>query len=317
MQFIDDKKREENRPGAGDSPVLLPIKKIVQSQAVREGAGVLVHRAFPTREMDYFDPFLLLDEMGPTEFASGQATGFPEHPHKGFETVTYLLAGGMRHRDSAGNSGFLKPGDVQWMTAGRGIVHSEMPDPDFARTGGLMHGFQLWVNLPRKDKLVPPRYQDLQSSQVPEATSLDGLTRIKIIAGQALGVVAPIETKTDMMYLHFRLQPGAAFVQPVPSHFNAMAYIVSGAVTFDSGEGLGVRSASTGQLILFDALGANTAGGAVSFSSSNQAAELLLIGGEPINEPVARYGPFVMNTKDEILQAVQEYQDGTLGQILH
>jgi len=294
---------------------LLAVKHVVQAQSVMEGAGVRVRRAFPTQAIDYLDPFLLLDEMGPTDFRPHTAKGFPDHPHKGFETVTYLLDGGMRHRDSAGNEGVLRPGDVQWMTAGRGIVHSEMPDPEFLKNGGLMHGFQLWVNLPRKDKLVPPRYQDLAADKVPTAQSPDGLVKVKIIAGEALGVVAPIETHTEIMYLHFTLAPGASFVQPVPAGFNTMAYVINGMATFDAGDPGRVRRAEGGQLVIFDADDERSPG-SVSFNAPvNESLELLLIGGRPIKEPIARYGPFVMSTKDEILEAVRQYQDGQLGEI--
>lgn len=310
----------ENKQSQESGTKVLAVKHVVQAQTVMEGAGVQVRRAFPTRQIDYFDPFLLLDEMGPTNFRPNAAKGFPDHPHKGFETVTYLLAGGMRHRDSAGNSGVLRPGDVQWMTAGSGIVHSEMPDPEFAKTGGLMHGFQLWVNLPRKDKLVPPRYQDLAAEKVPVGESADGLVKVKVIAGEALGVVAPIETHTEIMYLHFTLAPGATFVQPVPSAYNTMAYVVSGAVTFGASDLSRVRKATSGQLVIFDRLdedGQNADGStAVAFTApANESLELLLIGGRPLSEPVARYGPFVMNTKEEIMEAVQQYQDGKLGEI--
>jgi hypothetical protein len=290
----------------------------VQSQTVKEGAGVIVHRAFPTQAIDYLDPFLLLDEMGPTDFKPNTAKGFPSHPHKGFETVTYLLSGAMRHRDSAGNEGCLTPGDVQWMTAGRGIVHSEMPDPKFVQTGGLMHGFQLWVNLPRKDKLVPPRYQDLAAANVPTAVSKDGTVAVKIIAGQALGVVAPIETHTNMMYLHFSLKAGASFVQPVPASFNTLAYVVKGQAIFGDNSKSESKKVGVGQIVIFDRLASDSspAESAVAFAASQEAGlELLLIGGEPIAEPIARWGPFVMNTKEEILEAVEQYQNGLLGQL--
>ncbi|MBU6452948.1 MAG: pirin family protein [Cyanobacteria bacterium REEB67] len=301
-----------------DKYQVLAVKHIVASQAVNEGEGVLVHRSFPTRQIDQLDPFLLLDEMGPTNFKPHLAKGFPDHPHKGFETVTYMLAGAMRHRDSVGNQGFLQPGDVQWMTAGRGIVHSEMPDPRFAAAGGLMHGFQLWVNLPSKDKLVAPRYQDLPAAAVPTARSVDGLTSVKIIAGESLGVAAPIETHTKITYLHFTLQPGATFAQPMPSTYNTMAYIIKGEAVFAG------KRAGAGQLVIFERLPAPDENpavpSAIAFGAEIEATEpleLLLIGGEPLGEPVARYGPFVMNTREEIIEATREYQEGLLGKISH
>ena len=339
MHSMDNKKAFPNgqQERLAGQPTIRPVKHIVRSQTVSEGAGVLVNRAFPTQQIDYFDPFLLLDEMGPTDFAPNSARGFPDHPHKGFETVTYLLEGGMRHQDSEGNEGYLKPGDVQWMTAGRGIVHSEMPDPQLVQQGGLMHGFQLWVNLPRKDKLVPPRYQDLVAANIPTVVSTDGLVVIKIIAGEALGVVAPIETHTNIMYLHFSLKPGASFVQPVPASFNTMAYVVRGEATFAEravGEQAAfedqalvgdkpkreVKKATAGQFVIFDKGSSRSQDSAVAFtaaaSTANQSGlEILIIGGEPIAEPVARYGPFVMNTREEILEAVEQYQNGLLGHI--
>ncbi len=326
MNTFTDKNQDKRTEGKNGDVTILCVKHVVKAQSVSEGAGVLVHRAFPTAQIDYLDPFLLLDEMGPTNFRPNTAKGFPDHPHKGFETVTYLLEGAMRHSDSAGNEGFLRPGDVQWMTAGRGIVHSEMPDPQFAQNGGLMHGFQLWVNLPRKDKLVPPRYQDLPAEKVPGAVSPDGLVTVKVIAGEALGVVAPIETHTKIMYLHFSLKPGASFVQPIDAGFNTIAYVIAGEANF-AGPGQGLnKTARAGHLVIFERTGSSGAAqdqvqrsaekAAVSFSCDTaEGMELLLIAGEPIAEPVARYGPFVMNTKAEILEAMEQYQNGQLGRI--
>src|ERR1700758_1322159 len=204
------------------------IERTYPSVRTVEGGGFVVHRPFPTRMLMDFDPFLLLDEMGPVDYAPGEAKGAPDHPHRGFETVTYALAGHFGHKDSAGPSGTLHAGDVQWMTAGAGVVHSEMPDPSFVAKGGRVHGLQLWVNLPRRDKMIAPRYQEIPSASMPVATSADGKVRVKVIAGEALGVKASIETRTPILYQHFTLQPGAQIVHPVPRDFRVFAYALSG-----------------------------------------------------------------------------------------
>src|SRR5262245_33200773 len=204
------------------------VRRVVPSVETLEGAGFLVHRPFPTPALDHFDPFRLLDEMGPMDLGPGEARGAPDHPHRGFETVTYLLSGRMEHGDSRGNRGQLTPGDVQWMTAGSGVVHSEMPEADFAAKGGRMHGFQLWVNLPKKDKMMAPRYQEIPPSKIPVGRSSDGRVTARVIAGEALGERAVIDTRTPIVYLDLTLAPGAAHTQPLPEDFNAFAYVVEG-----------------------------------------------------------------------------------------
>src|SRR5947208_8832187 len=184
------------------------VAGIVNSIETLEGGGFLVRRPFPKAAFSDFDPFLLLDEMGPMDVAPGEAKGAPDHPHRGFETVTYMLSGDMEHKDSSGHAGRLRSGDVQWMTAGAGVVHAEMPSADFMRTGGRMHGFQLWVNLPQRDKMITPRYQEIPSSRIPKATSADGLVSVSVIAGEAMGAKALIETRTPISYLHYRIKPG-------------------------------------------------------------------------------------------------------------
>src|SRR6266852_7675008 len=205
------------------------VAGIVNSIETLEGGGFLVRRPFPKASFSDFDPFLLLDEMGPVDVAPGEAKGAPEHPHRGFETVTYMLSGEMEHKDSAGHAGRLKSGDVQWMTAGAGVVHGEMPSPEFLRDGGRMHGFQLWVNLPKRDKMMKPRYQEIPSAKIPKATSADGLVSVNVIAGEAMGEKAVIETRTPIIYLHYRLEPGGVATQLMPHAFNAFAYVVDGA----------------------------------------------------------------------------------------
>lgn len=284
--------------------------RVVQTVQTLEGGGFPVRRPFPTQKMMDFDPFLLLDHLGPIDYKPGEAKGAPDHPHRGFETVTYVLEGRMGHKDSAGNSGKLNPGDVQWMTAGAGVVHSEMPDADFLRDGGRMEGFQLWVNLPRKEKMIAPRYQDTASAKIPVVTTDDGLVKVKIVAGEALGKHAVIDTKTSISYLHFTLKPGAKFAQPTPKNFNAFVYVFRGRGNF----GGNAIEAKEGQMVPFA-----PDGDTIAFENHDQSTtlEALLIAGVPLKEPVVRYGPFVMNTRDEIVQAFDDFQNGRMGQINH
>ena len=298
-------------PGESGASPGRSVARVVESTTTVEGGGFTVRRSFPTPALSFFDPFLLLDEMGPTVSAPGEAKGAPDHPHRGFQTVTYLLSGESRHRDSAGNAGVLRAGDVQWMTAGSGVIHAEMPTEEFQRQGGVTHGFQVWVNLPGRDKMVAPRYQDVPSASIPVVTSADGSVTIKVIAGEALGARAVIETHTPITYLHVTLRPGGALFQPLPDTFNAFVYAFRGAPVV--GEGADARPLAAGELGILDARGHG-----VSLSLPADAAapaELLLLGGQPLQEPVARYGPFVMNTRAEIIQAVEDYQAGRFGQI--
>ncbi len=239
----------------------------------------------------------------------GQAKGAPDHPHRGFETVTYVLSGELEHKDSRGHAGRLSAGDVQWMTAGAGVVHSEMPSAEFQRTGGRMHAFQLWVNLPKRDKLMKPRYQEIPSAQIPKAVSADGLVSVSVIAGEALGQQAVIETRTPISYLHYQLKPGGSVTQRVPSDYNAFAYVIDGEGFFGSQH----ERATDGQMILFAQDGEE-----VMIQNSVDATTTLnglLIAGLPLNERVVRYGPFVMNTREEIHQAIEDYQAGRMGTI--
>lgn len=282
------------------------VRKVIPAIETLEGAGFLVHRPFPTSALDQFDPFLLLDEMGPADLAPGEAKGAPDHPHRGFETVTYMLEGRMEHRDSQGNSGQLGPGDVQWMTAGSGVIHSEMPEASFAARGGRMHGFQLWVNLPARDKMMRPRYQEVSGSQIPVGRSADGAVTVRVVAGESLGASAVIATRTPIVYLDCRLESGASLAQPVLPEFRAFAYVVEGQGLFGP-EG---RAAREHQLVLFGD------GDEVLIQAAPGASlRVLLIAGVPLGEPVARYGPFVMNTRAEIEQALDDYQSGRLGEI--
>jgi redox-sensitive bicupin YhaK (pirin superfamily) len=284
------------------------VARVVAAQSLLEGGGFPVRRPFPSAALPQIDPFLLLDEMGPVDWAPGQAIGAPDHPHRGFETVTYLLAGRMRHRDSHGHSADLGPGDAQWMTAGAGVVHSEMPHPDLLAAGGRVHGFQLWVNLPAADKLMPPRYQDLPAVQIPTAHSQDGTVAVRVIAGAALGVHAAIDTRIPITYLHFTLQPGARHWQPLTRGHNAFAYLFAGEASLG---GPPLRVGAGQAALLGDGDGLELA----VPPEATAAAELLLLAGPPLGEPVARYGPFVMNTHAEIVQAIRDYQTGRMGAI--
>jgi redox-sensitive bicupin YhaK (pirin superfamily) len=287
------------------------ISRIVNSVQTAEGEGFLVNRAFPTRQLSDLDPFLLLDEIGPKDLAPREAKGAPDHPHRGFETVTYMLDGKFEHKDSRGNAGKLGPGDVQWMTAGAGVVHSEMPEREFAQKGGQLHGFQLWVNLPRKDKMIDPRYQDIPSPKIPVSQTADGLVTAKVIAGEALGNTAVIETRTPITYIHFTLQSGASITQPVPKEYNAFVYVIRGQGLFGSDNQK--QLAHRGQIIIFDKDGEEVE--IRTTSDTRSALDVLLIAGKPLNEPISRYGPFVMNKREEIMEAIADYQNGSMGKI--
>lgn len=273
------------------------VKTIVPTHTVLEGGGFKVRR--PVAMGSLMSPFLLLDEMGPVDYGPKEAIGAPSHPHRGFETVTYMLKGNMQHADSAGNSGDLNPGDVQWMTAGKGIIHSELPHPDFYESGGVMHGFQIWVNLPAKDKMMPPRYQDIPAESLPIAQSEDGKVWAKVIAGEAMGIEAVIDTVIPIKFVHYRLQAGAQITHNIADELNVMIYMFGGEAD------IGGKSVRDGQLVLLNQ-------GTTINIGSKTGAEFLLLAGPEINEPIARYGPFVMNTRQEIHQAVQDYQNGTL-----
>ena len=277
--------------------------RIVTAHRQREGAGFIVRRPVPTQGLDTVDPFLLLDEMGPADYGPGEAVGAPDHPHRGFETITYMLEGEFEHEDSAGHRGVLRPGDVQWMTAGAGIVHSEMPSHEIREKGGRVHGFQIWVNLPAKLKMTRPRYQEVSAGKIPEAKSADGRARVRVIAGEALGARAVIDTYIPIVYQDWTIDAGADVTVPLAREEQAMAYVFQGAVV------VGEREVRDGQLALLGA------GDDVRFRGAAGGGRLLLLAGVPIKEPVARYGPFVMNTQAEIVEAVRDYQSGRMGEI--
>jgi redox-sensitive bicupin YhaK (pirin superfamily) len=279
--------------------------RVVTAHRQREGAGFIVRRPFPTQGLELVDPFLLLDEMGPVDYRPGEAVGAPDHPHRGFETITYMLEGQFEHEDSGGHKGVLRPGDVQWMTAGAGIVHSEMPSHDIRDKGGRVHGFQIWVNLPAKLKMTRPRYQEVSGGKIPQAVSPDGRARVRVVAGEALGASAVIDTYIPIVYQDWTLDAGADVTVALPREQHAMAYVFQGsALVGDEG-----KQIKDGQLAMFGP------GDAVRFRGGESGGRLLLLAGVPIAEPVARYGPFVMNTQEEIVQAVRDYQSGRMGEI--
>ena len=285
------------------------ISKVIDALTTTEGEGFIVHRSFPNNSIRDFDPFLLLDEMGPIELMPGQAKGAPDHPHRGFETVTYVIEGAFEHKDSQGNKGKLYSGDVQWMTAGSGVIHSEMPESEFAKNGGKLHGFQLWVNLPKIDKMMKPRYQDISSKNIPVNFSEDGKVKVKVIAGESMGKTAVIDTKIPIMYLHFSMQPGSVVTQKISTEYNSFAYLAEGAGYFGEEKKL----VHKGQVIFFEKDGDEIT--IIASKSSKLPLEVLLFGGSPIREPISRYGPFVMNTDEEIQKALEDYRSGKMGQI--
>lgn len=293
-----------------------PVKRIVQSQPTMEGAGVHLRRAFGFGETTQFDPFLLLDDFR-NDRPSDYMAGFPWHPHRGIETITYVLAGDVEHRDSLGNKGSLGAGDVQWMTAGRGIMHQEMPKGD---ANGRMHGFQLWANLPSSLKMTAPRYQDVKAAEIPEVVDDDG-TRVRVVCGDFWGKKGPVEgVASEPRYLDIYVPPGVRKVLPVEMERHGFAYVFEGEGVFGAasqplgvlterqvnGEEIVVREkAGNRSLVLFDS------GDEVVVQAGEQGIRFLLVSGKPLKEPVAWYGPIVMNTQAELQQAVRELQTGT------
>ncbi len=272
------------------------VTATIQASQQLEGAGFEVRRPFPTPRLSLVDPFLLLDEMGPMELAPGQGKGAPDHPHRGFETVTYMIAGATEHEDSAGNAGRIGPGGVQWMTAGSGVIHSEMPGRELLTDGGRMHAFQLWVNLPAAQKMTPPRYQEFLATQIPIVE--DHGVIVRVIAGAYGGATGPVETHSAVTYLHVTLPPGREVRVEVPATHTAMAYTFAG-----EGDGtLRVYGDDGDEVVLVN--------------QGSIPSEHLVLAGEPLREPVARYGPFVMNTNAEIEQAIDDYRTGNLGAII-
>ena len=284
------------------------VDRVVTAHKQREGGGFIVRRPVPSLGVELVDPFLLIDEMGPVDYRPGEAVGAPDHPHRGFETVTYVLEGEFEHEDSAGHRGALRSGDVQWMTAGAGIVHSEMPSRAIQENGGRIHGFQIWVNLPKRLKMTTPRYQEIEAAKIPTAETEDGHARVRIIAGEALGQRAVIGTHTPVVYHDWTLDQGADVSVSIPSDHLVVVYVFGGAVRV----GDEAQKIADGQLAV---LGSGDAVRLRSVEGATQSARLLLLGGVPLREPVAHYGPFVMNTERELIEAVRDYQSGKMGEI--
>jgi redox-sensitive bicupin YhaK (pirin superfamily) len=285
------------------------VAKIVGAHRQREGGGFIVRRPLPSLGLQIVDPFLLIDEMGPAEYGPGEAVGAPDHPHRGFETVTYMLEGEFEHEDSAGHRGALRAGDVQWMTAGAGIIHSEMPSRRIRDEGGRVHGFQIWVNLPARLKMTQPRYQEVAGDKIPTAESGDGLARVRVIAGEALGARAVIDTHTPIVYQDWSLEPGADVTVPVAEDQQALVYVFEGAARVGGDAGSPGTRVDDGHMALLGA------GDAVRLAGADGPGRLLLLAGVPLREPVARYGPFVMTTEAEIIQAARDFQSGRMGEI--
>ena len=289
-----------------------PVLEIVDDPSFLEGEGFKVRRATAGIDLRAADPFVMLDHMGAVEYAPGEAKGAPDHPHRGFETVTYMLDGRIRHRDSHGGGGIITDGATQWMTAGAGVVHSEMPTEDLLEGGGLFHGIQLWVNLPAADKWTPPTYQDLEAGQVGLVASQDAGAVVRLIAGDLADHRGPGATRTPITYAHATLAPGARLRTRWRPEFNALAYVLAGR----GSAGAERRPIHEGQLAVFGAGAAiELAADASQDVKDASGVEVLLLGGLPIREQIAWYGPFVMNTRDEIVQAIEDYQAGRMGSI--
>ena len=271
------------------------VKSIVPTHTVMEGGGFQVRR--PAAMGSLMSPFLLLDEMGPVNYAPGKAVGAPWHPHRGFETVTYLLEGEMEHEDSAGSKGTLTPGDVQWMTAGKGIIHSEMPTAKMMLEGGMMHGFQIWVNLPAKDKMMNPRYQDISAAESPIAEKNGVWARV--VAGECLGVESSLDTVIPITYVHVKMDTGSVLEKNLDLGLNGMIYVFKGEIEIEG------KAVSDGSLALLS-------NGTTIKITAKENSQYLILAGPEIGEPIARYGPFVMNTREEIMQAIDDYQNGIL-----
>jgi redox-sensitive bicupin YhaK (pirin superfamily) len=296
-----DRSREASRP----------VVSVTSAPRGLEGEGFPVRRAFAGVDLAALDPFVHMDQMGEVEYAPGEPKGTPWHPHRGFETVTYMIDGTFQHQDSTGGGGLITNGATQWMTAGAGILHIERPPEEMIASGGLFHGIQLWVNLPAAKKWVPPRYQDIGAQRVTLLTSADGSSLVRVIAGDVAGESGPGVTHTAMAMVHATLTPGAVLELPWEAGFNALVYILSG----HGSVGEGQAEVRAGQLAVLGSGDFVTLAAAPRQESRAPALDALILGGQPIREPVAAYGPFVMNHHDELTQAFEDYRAGKLGTI--
>ena len=296
-------------PGLGDQP--RPVVQVSTAPQGYEGEGFPVRRAFAGIDQRHLDPFLMMDQMGEVDYAPGEPKGTPWHPHRGFETVTYMIDGVFEHSDNHGGGGTITNGDTQWMTAGAGILHIETPPEWLVQSGGLFHGIQLWVNLPRVDKLLAPKYQDIRSGQVALVTTPDAGALVRVIAGSVGGHEGPGSTHTPMAMVHATIEPGARLELPWNVDHNALVYVLSGSGTV----GADGRPIRTGQSAVFGAGDFLTIQAGGSQETRSPRLEVIVVGGQPIRESVAWAGPFVMNTKAEVMQAYEDFQKGRFGHI--
>jgi redox-sensitive bicupin YhaK (pirin superfamily) len=288
-----------------------PVLGVTTAPRGFEGEGFPVRRAFAGVDLAALDPFIHMDQMGEVDYAPGEPKGTPWHPHRGFETVTYIIDGVFRHQDSNGGGGLITNGDTQWMTAGSGLLHIEEPPEELVMSGGLFHGFQLWVNLPSTLKMAAPRYQDIRAAQVALLSSPDGGSLVRVIAGSVGGYDGPGVTHTPIALLHATIEPGAQLRLPWRPDFNALAYVLAGSGT----AGADQRPVRLGQLAAFGPGDVITLGAERRMDGPSEKLDVLVLGGLPIREPVAAYGPFVMNTRAELAQAFEDFQAGRLGSI--
>ncbi|MCU1593981.1 MAG: putative pirin-like protein [Frankiales bacterium] len=297
------------RAGLGDTE--RPVKQVTTAPTGFEGEGFPVRRTFAGISAADLDPFIMMDQMGDVDYAPGEPKGTSWHPHRGFETVTYIMDGAFQHQDSHGGGGFIKDGATQWMTAGAGILHIETPPAELVVSGGTFHGVQLWVNLPGKDKMIDPAYQNLEGGDVALLASDDGGALLRVIAGSVGGHQGPGSTHTPITFVHATIAPGASLNVPWKPEYNALVYVLAG-----SGKvGTEGRPVHVGQTVVFGRGDHLTVAADDKQESRYGSLEVLILGGEPIREPVAQYGPFVMNTRQELQQAVEDFQSGRFGQI--
>jgi redox-sensitive bicupin YhaK (pirin superfamily) len=284
------------------------IQRLIKSIQAHEGAGFVVNRPFPVAGLCGIDPFLLIDELGPIHYGPGEAKGAPDHPHRGFETISYILEGGVFHEDSDGSSTELLKGDMQWMTAGRGVIHSELPLPSLIKNGGLFHAVQIWVNLPKKKKMIEPNYQNIRAAQIPVLRPTDEVT-IKLLSGKLLNAEGPVKNQMPILYAHLILSPdGGWSTAEIPIGWTTLAYVLSGKGSVSNSDLLGRT----------DLVQLEQSTGEIHFQNASRTEEfsILLLAGEPLKEPIERMGPFVMNTKRELEQACDDYLAGRMGEII-
>ena len=296
-------------PGPSDLP--RPVHAVSTAPSGYEGEGFPVRRAFARVPHQRLDPFIHMDQMGEVEYAAGEPKGTPWHPHRGFETVTYIIDGAFEHRDSEGGGGLISDGDTQWMTAGSGLLHIETPPEDLVARGGTFHGIQLWVNLPAAEKWAPPAYQSLEGSGVALLRSPDGGALVRLIAGELAGARGPGATRTPITMVHATIQPGAQLEVPWRSDFNALVYVLNGNGTV----GPERHPLATGQLAVHGDGSTVVLRAGTTQEGRHAAYDVLILGGRPIREPIAWWGPFVMNTHDEVRQAMEDFQAGRLGTV--